>query len=73
LLWDRSIDGGTVFGSVAQARFTTGQLKTPTTAGAWPYDNGTDGDFEAQVWNAGTADQYHILRNVVRASQQSAN
>jgi hypothetical protein len=73
LFWDRTIDSGNVFGTVSQGGFTTGELQGPTTAAAWPYDNGTDSDYDSTVWNAGTSSQYHILRRVVRASQQSAN
>jgi M26 IgA1-specific metallo-endopeptidase-like protein len=72
LFWDKTVDGGTSSAPVGQAGFTTTTLKNPTSTSQYPYDNGTDADWDAAEWNPGTNAQYNILRNVVRASLQTA-
>jgi hypothetical protein len=72
LFWDSSVDPGNVAAGVAQSGLSTGVLKTPTSTSQYPYDNGTDADWDPIEWNAGTSSQYNVLRRVVRASQQLA-
>jgi hypothetical protein len=72
LLWDKTVDKGTVFAGVGQSGYSTTTLQTPTSTAQFPYDNGSDNDWDALEWNAGTASEYNRLRNVVRPTQQSA-
>jgi hypothetical protein len=72
LFWDSTVDPGNIASGVAQSGLSTTVLKTPTSTWQYPYDNGTDADWSAAIWLAGTSSQYNILRWVVRSGQQLA-
>jgi hypothetical protein len=66
------MDAGNAFATVGQRRHSATTLKRPTSTTQFPYDNGTDADWDYREWNAGTASEYNRLINVVRPTQQSA-
>jgi hypothetical protein len=71
LFWDATIDGSASSAPVGQAGYSTTVLRSPTATSQFPYDNGTDADWNSAVWNAGSSSQYNSLRNVVRSTQQN--
>jgi hypothetical protein len=72
VFWDSTMDAGNAFATVGQRRHSATTLKRPTSTTQFPYDNGTDADWDYREWNAGTASEYNRLINVVRPTQQSA-
>lgn len=73
LLWDSTVDSGAAYAPGGQARYSTAVLQAPTATSQFPYDNGTDADWDPTIWNAGSSTQYNTLRNVARPTQQSTN
>lgn len=73
LFWDSTVDGSTNAAGTGQSGLSTTVLKTPTATSQYPYDNGTDEDWNSSVWNCGSSSQYNVLINVVRPGQQLAN
>lgn len=71
LFWDNIVDAGTSFAGTGQAGHSTTVLKTPISTAEFPYNNGTDADWDPAEWNPGTNTQYNVLRKVVRSTLQS--
>lgn len=65
LIWDTTVDPAPMHPNAGQTGGSTTVLKSPTQPSSTPYVN-----WSGTTWDAGTATQYHVLRNVVRPTQQ---